>query len=110
MTSEHALTAEHVLTAEHPVTAERVVTDWTGSFVSETVGIVVQTAAERSLVDVRHLVGLALRKNPKRAQLLVSTVLAKHVPTVPGLAVVAGELLGLRVAAMLGNHAVDVSL
>lgn len=74
---------------------------WTGGFVQETVGISVQTDASRSLVPLEALVGLALRDNPKRAQLLVSTVLAKHVPTVPGLAVAAGGLLGLLVRAQI---------
>ena len=38
----------------------------------------------RSVLPVKALVGLALRRNPKRAHLLVSRVLAKHVPTEPG--------------------------
>lgn len=63
----------------------------------DTVGIGLRSDASRSLIPVEDLVGLALRDNPKRAQLLVSTVLAKHVPTVPGLALAAGELLGLLV-------------
>ncbi|MET3172466.1 UNVERIFIED_ORG: adenine/guanine phosphoribosyltransferase-like PRPP-binding protein [Arthrobacter sp. UYCu721] len=50
-----------------------------------------------SLVPVTTLVDLALRRNPKRAHLLVSRVLAKHVPTEPGIAVAAGLLLGLLV-------------
>jgi len=62
-------------------------------FVHDRVGIVVRSEGD-GLVPVELLVGLALRRNPRRAHLLVSTVLAKHVPTVPGLAVVAGELLG----------------
>ena len=82
---------------------------WTGGFVQEAVGISVQTDASRSLVPLEALVGLALRDNPKRAQLLVSTVLAKHVPTVPAVAVVAGELLGLLVAASLDCAPVDTS-
>ncbi|MFB2579619.1 phosphoribosyltransferase domain-containing protein [Herbiconiux sp. P15] len=67
---------------------------WTGGFVRDTVGISLQTDAGRSRVALEALVGLALRDNPKRAQLLVSTVLAKHVPTVPALALAAGALLG----------------
>lgn len=76
-------------------------TVWTGGFVSEAVGIHLRPDADRSLIPVDDLVGLALRDNPKRAQLLVSTVLAKHVPTVPGLALAAGELLGLLVRCAL---------
>ena len=39
------------------------------------------------------LLGLALRHNPKRAQLLVSRLLGKHVPTDPRLVRSAGLLL-----------------
>ena len=61
--------------------------------VHERLGVRVRSSP-RSLVPVEPLVGLALRRNPRRAHLLVSTVLAKHVPTVPALAITAGELLG----------------
>ncbi|MBG0739819.1 phosphoribosyltransferase domain-containing protein [Paeniglutamicibacter antarcticus] len=54
-------------------------------------------------MDVKDLVGLALRRNPKRAHLLVSRVLAKHVPTVPSLAIAAGLLLGAMVAERLAG-------
>jgi pyrimidine operon attenuation protein/uracil phosphoribosyltransferase len=60
------------------------------------------------LVPLADLVRVALRRNPKRAHLLVSTVLAKHVPTVPALALAAGETLGARVADVLdGGHRLD---
>jgi adenine/guanine phosphoribosyltransferase-like PRPP-binding protein len=52
------------------------------------------------------LLGLALRHNPKRAQLLVSRVLGKHVPTDPRLVHAAGLLLGSRVADVLGGRPV----
>ncbi len=52
-------------------------------------------------VPLGDLVRLALRRNPKRAHLLVSTVLAKHVPTVPAIALLAGEALGTLVADLL---------
>ncbi|MCU1406336.1 MAG: hypothetical protein JWQ43_2639 [Glaciihabitans sp.] len=68
---------------------------WTGGFVRDSLGITIHTDVERSLVPVEQLVGIALRRNPKRAHLLVSTVLAKHVPTPPGLVIAAAELLGL---------------
>ncbi|TQM04146.1 phosphoribosyltransferase family protein [Pseudonocardia kunmingensis] len=48
--------------------------------------------------DPRVLLGLALRRNPRRAQLLVSRVLGKHVPTDPRLVRAAGLLLGGLVA------------
>ncbi|MEO6881768.1 MAG: phosphoribosyltransferase domain-containing protein, partial [Mycobacteriaceae bacterium] len=43
---------------------------------------------------VRDLVGLALRRNPRRAHLLVSSVLGKHVPADPHRVVAAGHELG----------------
>jgi pyrimidine operon attenuation protein/uracil phosphoribosyltransferase len=52
-------------------------------------------------VPLASLVRLALRRNPRRAHLLVSTVLAKHVPTVPAVALLAGEALGARAADVL---------
>lgn len=55
------------------------------------------------VVALRDLVGMALRINPKRPHLLVSRVLAKHVPTDPRLVRAAGHLLGLHVAARLGR-------
>lgn len=47
------------------------------------------------------LVGLAVRRNPKRAHLLVSAVLGKHVPTDPRLVYGSGLLLGELVRARL---------
>lgn len=44
------------------------------------------------------LVGLAVRRNPKRAQLIVSLVLAKHVPVAPSLVRETGRRLGALVA------------
>jgi hypothetical protein len=69
--------------------------------VRERLGIRI-TTAPGSLLSVDALVGLAVRRNPKRAQLLVSRVLAKHLPTAPGLAIGAGRLLGAAVAHRLG--------
>ncbi|MBX0299133.1 phosphoribosyltransferase family protein [Cryobacterium sp. 1639] len=69
----------------------------------------VQTDAARSILGVDELVGIALRRNPKRAHLLVSTVLAKHVPTVPGIALAAGELLGLLVSAAVAGATVPAA-
>jgi pyrimidine operon attenuation protein/uracil phosphoribosyltransferase len=64
-------------------------------------GISVNTNPTSSLLAVELLMDLALRRNPKRAHLLVSRVLAKHVPTEPGIAVAAGLLLGLVVRSEL---------
>ena len=46
----------------------------------------------------RDLLGLALRRNPRRAHLLVSPVLGKHMPTDPRVVHAAGLLLGALVA------------
>ena len=50
---------------------------------------------------MHDLTGLALRRNPKRAHLLVSSVLGKHQPSDPSLVIAAGELLGSIVAGAL---------
>lgn len=55
-------------------------------------------------VDPTVLLGLALRRNPRRAQLLVSRVLGKHVPTDPRLVRAAGLLLGGLVADALAGR------
>ncbi len=51
------------------------------------------------------MLGLALRRNPKRAHLLVSNVLGKHVPQSPDVVWRAGYDLGLRVRELLGDDA-----
>ncbi|MFR9675028.1 phosphoribosyltransferase [Streptomyces sp. TR02-1] len=69
-------------------------TVWPGSRVARDLGVELTG-------DVRRLVGLALRRNPKRAHLLVSQVLGKHVPQRPHLVHEAGLALGRRVRALL---------
>jgi hypothetical protein len=54
--------------------------------------------------DATALLGIALRRNPLRAQLLVSRVLGKHVPTDPRLVRAAGLLLGGQVADALAGR------
>ncbi|WP_431044644.1 phosphoribosyltransferase domain-containing protein [Streptomyces sp. P1-3] len=54
---------------------------------------------------LRELLGLALRRNPKRAHLLVSNVLGKHVPQRPRTVYEAGLGLGRRVRDLLGDDA-----
>lgn len=68
---------------------------------AEELGIVLTTDADRSVLPVDLLVDLGLRRNPRRAHLLVSTVLGKHVPSEPGLVISAGHLLGLLVSQAL---------
>ncbi|WP_104086821.1 phosphoribosyltransferase domain-containing protein [Arthrobacter sp. GMC3] len=75
---------------------------WSGSFLASALGIRIHSDPA-SAVAVEDLVGLALRRNPKRAHLLVSQVLAKHIPTEPALVMAAGELLGAFVAQALAD-------
>ncbi len=70
---------------------------WSGAYVRDELGVEVATAPGHGVLPVEALVGLALRRNPKRAHLLVSRVLAKHVPTEPGIVTAAGRLLALLV-------------
>ncbi|MGV9924196.1 phosphoribosyltransferase [Nocardia rhamnosiphila] len=58
-------------------------------------------AAEPEIAD---LVQPGLRKNPRRAHLLVSTVLGKHLPTDPVRVRDAGDRLGDLVRAVLGDQ------
>ncbi|MEZ0490824.1 phosphoribosyltransferase domain-containing protein [Kineococcus sp. TBRC 1896] len=72
--------------------------DWVGG----RLGVSVEGPPGVDGLDVHDLLGLALRRNPRRAHLLVSTVLGKHVPTDPRLVRAAGLRLGAQVAAALG--------
>lgn len=56
---------------------------------------------------LRELLGLALRRNPRRAHLLVSRVLGKHVPESPATVYGTGLRLGRRVRALLGDALAD---
>lgn len=73
-------------------------TVWSGTWVAERLGV--ELAGDTGLSD---LLGLALRRNPKRAHLLVSNVLGKHVPQLPSVVYAAGRDLGVRVRALLGD-------
>jgi phosphoribosyl transferase-like protein/phosphoribosyltransferase-like predicted ribonucleoside biosynthesis protein len=55
--------------------------------------------------DATALLGVALRRNPLRAHLLVSRVLGKHLPSDPRLVHGAGLLLGLLVGDVLAGRA-----
>ncbi len=74
--------------------------EWTGSWVADRLGIALTGSPE-----LPGLVGLAVRENAKRAHLLVSNVLGKHVPQRPSTIHGAGVALGRRVAALLGPDA-----
>ncbi|MES9519373.1 phosphoribosyltransferase [Streptomyces capoamus] len=71
---------------------------WSGSWVAERLGVGLE--GDDALPA---LLGLALRRNPKRAHLLVSNVLGKHVPQSPAVVHDHGLRLGRRVAELLGE-------
>ena len=70
---------------------------WSGTWVAERLGV--ELLGDDTLTD---LLGLALRRNPKRAHLLVSNVLGKHVPQSPSVVYGHGLALGRRVRDLLG--------
>ncbi|GGW82076.1 phosphoribosyltransferase [Streptomyces lomondensis] len=72
---------------------------WSGSWVAERLGV--ELVGDDRLTD---LLGLALRRNPKRAHLLVSNVLGKHVPQSPSVVYGYGVELGRRVRDLLGEE------
>lgn len=81
---------------------------WSGDWVARRLGVELRdgdgTGEEPGGAPaLRELLGLALRRNPKRAHLLVSNVLGKHVPASPGAVHGAGYGLGRRVRALLGE-------
>lgn len=55
--------------------------------------------------NAARLVELGLRRNPRRAHLLVSTVLGKHLPVDPVAVLAAADKLGDLIAAALGDAA-----
>ncbi|MFD0901782.1 phosphoribosyltransferase family protein [Actinomadura sediminis] len=81
-------------------------TRWAGAWVAERLGVRLTDGARPVGAGLSDLVGLAVRRNPRRAHLLVSAVLGKHVPTDPRLVYGAGLLLGDLVRARL--HGLDV--
>ncbi|GGN56792.1 phosphoribosyltransferase [Streptomyces albiflavescens] len=70
---------------------------WTGTWVAQRLGV--ELVGDEKLSD---LLGLALRRNPRRAHLLVSNVLGKHVPQSPAVVYGYGFALGRRVRDLLG--------
>lgn len=76
---------------------------WPGTWVTERLGVRLTDADPAAGGPrVADLAGLAVRRNPRRAHLVVSQVLGKHVPADPGTIYAAGRLLALRAAAVLG--------
>ncbi|MEU6198027.1 phosphoribosyltransferase [Streptomyces sp. NPDC047061] len=72
---------------------------WSGSWVAERLGV--ELVGDDGLTA---LLGLALRRNPRRAHLLVSNVLGKHVPQSPAVVYGHGFALGRRVRDLLGEE------
>ena len=76
---------------------------WAGDWVAGRLDVDVRTTSAAGDLQVRDLVGLAVRVNPRRVHLLVSAVLGKHVPVDPDLVRGAGLLLGRLVADRLAG-------
>ncbi|HEY5837161.1 phosphoribosyltransferase domain-containing protein, partial [Streptomyces sp.] len=74
---------------------------WPGQWVADRLGIALHGDG------LPDLLGLALRRNPRRAHLLVSNVLGKHVPQRPHTVYGHAFDLGRRVRALLGDQAAD---
>ncbi|MEV4515290.1 phosphoribosyltransferase family protein [Dactylosporangium sp. NPDC049525] len=76
---------------------------WSGSWVTGRLGVrLVDADGAAEPPRVADLAGLAVRRNPRRAHLVVSPVLGKHVPADPRVIYAGGRLLGLRAGTVLG--------
>jgi hypothetical protein len=78
---------------------------WSGAWVRARLGVDLVGDEE-----LNGLLGLALRRNPKRAHLLVSNVLGKHVPQSPAVVHGHGFTLGRRVRELLGEDGVRTAV
>ncbi|XVQ13477.1 phosphoribosyltransferase [Spirillospora sp. CA-255316] len=78
---------------------------WPGEWVAGRLGVALHDGGRPVGVGLADLVGLAVRRNPRRAHLLVSAVLGKHVPTDPRLVYGSGLLLGELVRRRLRDAA-----
>ncbi len=78
-----------------------------GAWVGDRFGVRVTTISSAVGLQVDDLVGIGLRRNPRRAHLLVSTVLGKHIPVDPGLVIGTGRLLGELVFARLADSELE---
>lgn len=83
-------------------------TTWSGQWVCEHAGV--ELVTREGSAPVEDLVGLAVRRNPRRVHLVVSTVLAKHVPVSPALARRHGSDLGDLVEDALGGARAELVL
>ncbi|WP_409073767.1 phosphoribosyltransferase [Micromonospora chalcea] len=82
---------------------------WSGQWLADRLGLTLTTESPASPLALTDLVGLALRRNPRRAHLLVSSVLGKHVPADPAVVHGAGRLLGAMVADELAGTVCDLA-
>lgn len=73
------------------------------SWAQQRLGITVLPAGSATGLSAPDLLGVGLRRNPKRAHLLVSLLLGKHIPTDPRVVRAAGQLLGLLAARLLND-------
>ncbi|MFI8566276.1 phosphoribosyltransferase [Rhodococcus sp. NPDC078407] len=71
-------------------------------------GITLTDTGSSSSWTATQLVRPGLRRNPRRAHLLVSTVLGKHIPVDPDVVISAGEELAALVADAVDGSDVDV--
>lgn len=74
---------------------------WDGQFVQETLNVELHDNNE--ILSLNQLVSLVVRDNPKRAHLLVSKVLGKHVPKNPRIIFAATQILTIMIDEKLQN-------
>lgn len=77
---------------------------WNGSFATEKLNI-----ATPQTKEFENLLGVALRKNPKRAHLLVSKALGKHYPQSPSTIAYAAALLSKQILELEELPSPDIS-
>lgn len=77
---------------------------WKGDYVAEKLGISISDPENADQLSVKETIGLALRHNPRRAHLLVSELLGKHIPASPSLILRSGETLALLAYRALGGN------
>ncbi|MEJ2860211.1 phosphoribosyltransferase domain-containing protein [Actinomycetospora flava] len=75
---------------------------WPGEVVHDALGLVL--GPDEEATPARDVVGLALRRNPRRAHLPVARVLGKHVPVAPARVRAAAAALARRVRGSLADR------
>lgn len=74
----------------------------TTTFAIDALGLEVSAPAQP--LALSHAVGIGLRRNPRRAHLLVSNLLGKHTPQRPDIVTAAARILAARAADTLAGH------